>query len=69
MLLRSRKPVLLLFIAILCVSSVAQTPAPTHRPTSTPYTGDLSIFDGKSRAVANQQRNGHARHCSGQECG
>src|SRR5256885_9622073 len=47
MLLRSRN---LILVAILCVSSVAQTPTPAHRPTSTPYTGDLSIFDNAGRA-------------------
>jgi len=36
--------------ASLCVSSVAQAPAPAHRPTSTPYTGDESIFDSPGRA-------------------
>src|SRR5256885_15774464 len=47
MLLRSRNFIL---IAILCVSSVAQAPAPAQRPTSTPYSGDLSIFDNAGRA-------------------
>jgi len=50
MLLRLKKLTLLLFVAILCVSSFAQTPAPAHRPTSTPYSGDLSIFDNAGRA-------------------
>jgi SAM-dependent methyltransferase len=50
MLLRSRNVTLLIFVAILCVSSVAQAPAPAHRPTSTPYTGNLSIFDNAGRA-------------------
>ena len=36
--------------ASLCVSSAAQAPAPAHRPTSTPYTGDESIFDSPGRA-------------------
>lgn len=40
----------LIFVAVLCISSVAQTPAPARRPTSTPYTGDLSIFDNQGRA-------------------
>lgn len=39
---------LLIFIALLCASSLAQTPA--HRPTSTPYTGDLTHFDKPGRA-------------------
>lgn len=50
MLLRFKKLTLLLFVAILCVSSLAQTPAPAQRPTSTPYSGDLSIFDNAGRA-------------------
>lgn len=51
MLLRSGKLSALICVAILCVSSsIAQTPAPTHRPTSNPYTGDLSIFDNAGRA-------------------
>ena len=50
MLLWSRKLSLLIFVAILCVSSIAQIPAPAHRPTSTPYTGDESIFDSPGRA-------------------
>ena len=48
--LRSSKLALSIFVAILCLSSVAQTPAPAHRPTSNPYTGDLSIFDSAGRA-------------------
>jgi len=40
----------LILLAILCVSSLAQTPAPAHRPTSTPYTGDETIFDKPGRA-------------------
>jgi SAM-dependent methyltransferase len=39
---------LLIFLALSCISSVAQAPA--HRPTSTPYTGDPSIFDKPGRA-------------------
>jgi SAM-dependent methyltransferase len=50
MLLRSRKLTLLIFVAILCASSFAQAPAPAQRPTSNPYTGDLSIFDNEGRA-------------------
>ena len=51
MLLRSGKLSALICVAILWVSSsIAQTPAPTHRPTSNPYTGDLSIFDNAGRA-------------------
>ena len=38
-----------LFVAIFCVASFAQA-APAQRPTSTPYTGDLSIFDNPGRA-------------------
>jgi SAM-dependent methyltransferase len=47
MFLRSSKLALLIVIAS---SSLAQTPAPAHRPTSIPYTGDLSIFDDPGRA-------------------
>jgi SAM-dependent methyltransferase len=50
MFLQTRKLRLLIFLAILCVSSLAQTPAPAHRPTSTPYTGDETIFDKPGRA-------------------
>jgi SAM-dependent methyltransferase len=50
MFLRSRKLAILLFVALYCVSSFAQAPAPAHRPTSTPYTGDPSIFDSPGRA-------------------
>jgi len=51
MLLRSRKlTFFLVSIALHCVVSVAQAPAPAHRPTSTPYTGDPSIFDSPGRA-------------------
>lgn len=49
MLLPGKLP-LLIFTAIVCASCLAQTPAPAHRPTSTPYTGDLSIFDNPGRA-------------------
>src|SRR3954467_11066009 len=45
----SRKLTLLIFIAI-CCASIAQAPAPVQRPTSTPYTGDLSRFDNAGRA-------------------
>jgi predicted methyltransferase len=48
MVLRFRKLTLLIFLAIFCVSFVAQTPA--HRPTSVPYTGAPSIFDNPGRA-------------------
>jgi len=41
---------LALTIVILCVCSFAQTPAPAHRPTSTPYAGDPTIFDNPGRA-------------------
>src|SRR5215813_4162867 len=50
MFLRAKNLTLLIFVAIFCVSSVAQAPAPAHRPTSTPYTGDPSIFDKPGRA-------------------
>lgn len=50
MLLRFKKLTLLLLMAIFCAASVAQTPAPAQRPTSTPYTGDLSRFDNAGRA-------------------
>ena len=50
MFLRFRKLTLLVFVALYCVASVAQAPAPAHRPTSTPYTGDESIFDSPGRA-------------------
>jgi predicted methyltransferase len=50
MLLPFKKLTHLLFVAIISISSFAQTPAPAHRPTSTPYTGDLSIFDNAGRA-------------------
>ena len=50
MLLRFKKLTRVIFVAILSVSSLAQTPAPAHRPTSTPYSGDLSIFDNAGRA-------------------
>jgi ubiquinone/menaquinone biosynthesis C-methylase UbiE len=46
----SRKLTLLIFVVTICAFSVAQTPAPAHRPTSTPYTGDESIFDKPGRA-------------------
>ena len=48
MLPQSRKLASLIFIVFLCACSFGQTPA--HRPTSTPYTGDLSIFDNAGRA-------------------
>src|SRR5438270_7845465 len=50
MLLRSRKLASSIIIAIVSVCSLAQAPAPAQRPTSTPYTGDLSIFDDAGRA-------------------
>lgn len=50
MFLRSGKITLLVSVVILCISAAAQAPAPTHRPTSTPYTGDPSIFDKPGRA-------------------
>lgn len=48
--LRYKKLWPLTIVALLCIPSVAQTPAPAQRPTSTPYTGDLSIFDDPGRA-------------------
>lgn len=50
MLLQSRKLKFSIFVVFLCVASLAQTPASGQRPTSTPYTGDLSIFDNAGRA-------------------
>lgn len=50
MFLRSKKLPLLIFVAIFCISSFAQAPPSPQRPTSTPYTGDLSIFDNAGRA-------------------
>lgn len=48
--LQSGKLPLLVLVAILCIPSVGQGSAPARRPTSTPYTGDLSIFDEPGRA-------------------
>src|SRR5215831_8299748 len=50
MFLRSKKLTVLIFVTFCCVLSLAQAPAPAHRPTSTPYTGDESIFDSPGRA-------------------
>lgn len=50
MFMKTRKLTLLIFISLCCVSSIAQAPAPAHRPTSTPYTGDPTIFDSPGRA-------------------
>jgi SAM-dependent methyltransferase len=50
MFLRFREITLVTVVAVLCVSSLAQAPASAHRPTSTPYTGDESIFDSPGRA-------------------
>jgi len=51
MLLRFTKFTPLVFVIIFCIASFAQAaPAPAHRPTSTPYTGDLSTFDNPGRA-------------------
>ena len=50
MLLRFKKLTRFVFVAIISASSIAQTPAPAHRPTSTPYSGDMSIFDNAGRA-------------------
>src|SRR5581483_5918404 len=49
MFLRS-KFALVIVLCILCASSLAQTAAPAQRPTSTPYSGDLSRFDNAGRA-------------------
>jgi predicted methyltransferase len=43
---------MLLFAPVLCVQAAAQTPSsapPQQRPTSEPYTGDLSIFETPGR--------------------
>ncbi|HEY1465054.1 MAG TPA: class I SAM-dependent methyltransferase [Terriglobales bacterium] len=50
MVLQLRKLTLSIFIAILCASALAQESSSVHRPTSTPYTGNLSIFDNEGRA-------------------
>ncbi len=50
MLLSRRRILRLISVLLWCVSALAQTPAPAHRPTSTPYTGDESIFDSPGRA-------------------
>ncbi len=51
MLVRFGKLTSSIFVAVFCLISFAQTaPAPAHRPTSTPYTGDLSTFDNPGRA-------------------
>jgi len=51
MLVRFGKLTSSIFVAVFCLTSFAQTaPAPAHRPTSTPYTGDLSTFDNPGRA-------------------
>jgi SAM-dependent methyltransferase len=50
MLLRFRKLTFFSVFIALCVFSGAQAPAPAHRPTSTPYTGDPAIFDNPGRA-------------------
>ena len=44
--------VLLLSSFIITAAQMApqSTPAPQHRPTSTPYSGDLSIFETPGRA-------------------
>lgn len=49
MLLRFGKLTPLIFVAIFSTASFAQAAA-APRPTSTPYTGDLSIFDNPGRA-------------------
>lgn len=49
MLLRFGKLTPLIFVAIFSTASFAQA-ASAPRPTSTPYTGDLSIFDNPGRA-------------------
>jgi SAM-dependent methyltransferase len=50
MLLRFKKLTRFIFVAVISISSLAQAPAPAHRPTSTPYSGDLTIFDNAERA-------------------
>jgi len=52
MFLRYRRFTLLIFVVLYCVLSIAQAPAPapSQRQTSTPYTGDPSIFDSPGRA-------------------
>jgi predicted methyltransferase len=50
MFLRNRRFILLIFVFLYCVLSIAQAPAPSQRQTSTPYTGDPSIFDSPGRA-------------------
>ena len=50
---RCKKFRLLFFVFLVVlygIGSVAQSPTPAHRPTSTPYTGDPSIFDKPGRA-------------------
>ena len=48
--LPSKSLSLVILFTILRVFCAAQAPEPTHRPTSIPYSGDLSIFDNPSRA-------------------
>ena len=51
MLLPPKKLALLACVGVLCLTaSAAQVAAPEQRPTSTPYKGDLSIFDNAGRA-------------------
>jgi len=52
MFLRYRRFTLLIFVVLYCLLSIAQAPAPapSQRQTSTPYTGDPSIFDSPGRA-------------------
>ncbi len=47
---RGRAMALLLFVLVAGVSLQAQTPAPPTHPTSTPYAGDLNIFEDPGRA-------------------
>ncbi len=47
---RFRQLTLFIFVVTFCAFSLAQAPAPAQRPTSTPYTGDLSRFDNEGRA-------------------
>src|SRR5271154_1422065 len=50
MILRSKLLATLFAVVVLSASTLpAQTPAPPQHPTSTPYTGDLSIFEEPGR--------------------
>ena len=51
-----------LLASLLTVCACAQTPAPPQHPTSTPYAGDLSIFEdpGRAERPADRPRDGPA---------